>query len=94
MNTALNAVWALVPLAQEMPDPEDVKPGWLGFGIFLLLAAAVVFLAFSFRKQLKRVNFPTGEDEKGAADDAEDRPESPGGDRRPRGTEEGPDRSG
>lgn len=47
----------LVPLVDEVPDPEDVKPGWLGFGVFLLLAAALVFLAFSFRKQLRKVDF-------------------------------------
>ncbi|HSE08626.1 MAG TPA: hypothetical protein VLB29_08160 [Nocardioidaceae bacterium] len=55
---AMTVLWTvLVPLADEVPDPEDVKPGWLGFGVFLLLAAAVVFLVFSFRKQLRKVNF-------------------------------------
>ena len=48
------AVPALTLLAQPAPDPEDVKPGWLGFGVFLLLAAAVVVLAFSFVKQLRK----------------------------------------
>ena len=48
------AVPALTLLAQQAPDPEDVKPGWLGFGVFLLLAAAVVVLAFSFVKQLRK----------------------------------------
>jgi hypothetical protein len=69
MNAALTTVWTvLAPLAQQTPDPEDVKPGWLGFGVFLLLAAAVVFLAFSFRKQIRRVNFPGGGDERPAHD--------------------------
>ena len=45
---------ALLALAQRVPDPEDVKPGWLGFLVVLLLGVAVVFLAFSFRKQLRR----------------------------------------
>ena len=54
----MTVLWTvLVPLVDEVPDPEDVKPGWLGFGVFLLLAAAVVFLVFSFRKQLKKVDF-------------------------------------
>jgi hypothetical protein len=62
--TPLIAVWAvLVPLVDEVPDPEDVKPGWLGFGVFLLLAAAVVLLVLSLRKQLRKVNF----DERGDA---------------------------
>jgi hypothetical protein len=47
----------LLPLVEEGPDPADVKPGWLGFGVFLLLAAAVVLLWLSFRKQLRKVNF-------------------------------------
>ena len=56
--TAMTAVWTvLVPLEDKVPDPNDVKPGWLGFVMFLLLLAAVVFLGFSFRKQLRKVNF-------------------------------------
>ena len=62
LSAALTAsstiLWTvLLPLVEESPDPDDVKPGWLGFSVFLLLAAAVVFLAFSFRKQLKKVDF-------------------------------------
>lgn len=65
---AVTTVWTvLVPLVDEVPDPEDVKPGWLGFGVFLLLAAAVVLLVFSFRKQLRKVNF---EEPKGDGPDA------------------------
>ena len=56
--TAMTAVWTvLVPLEDKVPDPNDVKPGWLGFVMFLLLLAAVVFLGFSVRKQLRKVNF-------------------------------------
>lgn len=63
MNAALTTAWAvLMPLAQQAPDPEDVKPGWLGFGVFLLLVAAVVFLALSFRKHVKKVTFPVSDD--------------------------------
>ena len=35
MNTLLAV---LVPLVDKAPDPADVKPGWLGFGVFLALA--------------------------------------------------------
>jgi hypothetical protein len=67
--TAMTAVWTvLVPLEEKVPDPNDVKPGWLGFVMFLLLLAAVVFLAFSFRKQLRKVSFE--EPGKGTAGDA------------------------
>jgi hypothetical protein len=58
----------LVLAAQETPEPEDVKAGWLGLFVFLALAAAVVFLWFSLRKQLGRVTF----EEKGAPGDPGD----------------------
>ncbi len=54
----MNALLAvLVPLVDKTPDPADVKPGWLGFGVFLALAVAVAFLWFSMRKQLRKVDF-------------------------------------
>jgi hypothetical protein len=52
--------------AQEGPAPEDVKAGWLGLLVWLALAGAVVFLAFSLRKHLRKVDFeeePDGTDE-------------------------------
>jgi hypothetical protein len=69
MNTLVAASLALVQsLAEQPPEPEDVKAGWLGFAVFLLLALAVVVLAFSFVKHLRRakVNF----DARDAADAA------------------------
>ena len=58
----MTPVWTvLVPLlarvAEQGPDPEDVKAGWLGFAVFLLLAVAVAFLGFSLRKHLRKVDF-------------------------------------
>lgn len=47
----------ILPLVDQAPDPEDVKPGWLGFTVFLLLAGAMVLLGLSLRKHLRRVNF-------------------------------------
>jgi hypothetical protein len=44
----------LVSAADKTPKPEDVKAGWTAFVIFLLLAGAVVVLAFSFVKQLRK----------------------------------------
>lgn len=41
-------------LVDQSPKPEDVKAGWTAFAIFLLLAAAVVFLGFSLVKQLRK----------------------------------------
>lgn len=53
MTTSLTV---LAPLAQKI-NPADVKPGWLAFGIFLAMFAAVILLWLSMRKQLKKVNF-------------------------------------
>ena len=39
-------------------DPNVVKPGWTALVVTLLLAAAVVFLYFSMRKQFRRINIP------------------------------------
>jgi hypothetical protein len=56
----MSTLWfthVVLPLAQKPPDPADVKQGWLGFGVFLALAVAVVLLWLSLRRQLKKVNF-------------------------------------
>ncbi len=64
-------VLAAVPfLVEEGPAPEDVKAGWLGFSVWIALVVAVVILALSLRKHLKRVNF---EEEPDAADTDEQR---------------------
>jgi hypothetical protein len=45
---------ALVLVADEAPEAEDVKAGWLAFVVFLLLIGAVVLLGFSLVKHLRR----------------------------------------
>jgi uncharacterized membrane protein YbhN (UPF0104 family) len=60
MNTLL-ILFVLV--ADKNPDPEDVKPGWLGFGVFIALAVAVALLWLSMRKQLRKVDFEEAPDE-------------------------------
>ena len=47
----------LTSAADQVPEPEDVKAGWLGFGVFLALAVAVAVLGFSLRKHLRKVDF-------------------------------------
>ncbi|NYD42998.1 hypothetical protein [Nocardioides panaciterrulae] len=48
-------VWAQVlPFTDAPPKPEDVKAGWTAFALFLLLGVAVVLLAVSLVKQLKK----------------------------------------
>ncbi len=64
----------LAASSQQVPEPEDVKAGWLGFAVFLALAAAVAVLGFSLRKQLRRVDFEERDDARPAAP-AEQEPE-------------------
>ena len=60
---ALTTLWTLVPHAEDIPDPNDVKPGWLGFVVVVGLGVAVVVLLLSFRKQLRKVDFPQPQDQ-------------------------------
>ncbi|MDF1603323.1 hypothetical protein [Nocardioides sp. YIM 152315] len=46
----------VVALADEAPEAEDVKAGWLAFAIFIGLILAVAFLGFSLVKQLRKVD--------------------------------------
>jgi hypothetical protein len=57
MTHLLSLYLVVATAAQKAPDPDDVKPGWLGFGVFVALAIAVAVLWFSLRKHLGRVNF-------------------------------------
>ncbi len=71
MSTLLASLPALLlVLAAKGPDPADVKPGWLGFGMFLLLALATVLLWLSFRKQLKKIHFPEDDSPAGESGDS------------------------
>ncbi len=45
---------ALVVTADPTPAPEDVKAGWVAFGVFLALAVAVAFLGFSLSRHLRK----------------------------------------
>jgi hypothetical protein len=46
----------VVALADEVPEAEDVKAGWLAFAIFIGLILAVAFLGWSLVKQLRKVD--------------------------------------
>ena len=52
----MNALIYLVPLADKVPDPSDVKAGWVAFGVFVGLCLAVAFLGFSLTKHLRRAD--------------------------------------
>jgi hypothetical protein len=42
------------PAADQVPEDEDVKAGWIAFIIFIGLILAVAFLGFSLVKQLRK----------------------------------------
>ena len=76
MNTLWVTVVLALPLGVKAPDPADVKPGWLGFGLFLALAAATFLLWMSMRRQLKKVDFVEERDpERDPEPDPEPRPD-------------------
>lgn len=46
---------AVIAFADDpVPEAEDVKAGWLAFGVFIALILAVTFLGFSLVKQLRK----------------------------------------
>jgi uncharacterized membrane protein len=55
----MNPLLTLALAMEEAPAPEDTKPGWIAFLVFMLLVATVVFLAYSLNKHLRkaRANF-------------------------------------
>jgi hypothetical protein len=54
LSVAPDLLTFVVSLADEVPDEEDVKAGWLAFAIFIGLILAVAFLGFSLVKHLRR----------------------------------------
>ncbi len=54
LTLAPDLLTAVVSLADEVPQDDDVKAGWLAFGIFIALIVAVALLGFSLVKQLRK----------------------------------------
>jgi hypothetical protein len=50
----------LVPLLDDVPEPEDVTPGWIYALVIIGLFAVTILLWFSMRKQLKKIRFDDG----------------------------------
>jgi hypothetical protein len=69
----MNALIYLVPLADQVPDPSEVKAGWVAFAVFIGLCLAVAFLGFSLTKHLRRASDNA---ERGAFDPS-DKPREP-----------------
>ena len=59
-------------------DPNIVRPGWTPLFVVLLLAAAMVFLYFSMRKQFRKIRTPDD-----VADEAAEEADDPTSEHRP-----------
>ena len=44
----------IITLADETPDPTEVKAGPLGFAVWIFMIIAVVVIGFSLVKQLRK----------------------------------------
>ena len=55
MNALISLAPLLVAWVDKAPDPNDVKAGWVAFGVFIALALAVAFLGWSLSKHLRKV---------------------------------------
>ena len=75
MDTLILLVPLLVDGADKVPDPSEVKAGWLGFLVFIGLALAVTVLGFSLTRHLRKARDNA---EKGVFDASDDpRPRTP-----------------
>jgi hypothetical protein len=50
----MNPLILLLPLADKVPAPNDVKAGWGAFGLFIALAVAVALLGWSLTRHLRK----------------------------------------
>ncbi len=59
----LSGLHGLVRLAGDpVPDPSEVKPGWIALVVVLSLCAATTLLWLSLRKHLGRIQVPREDD--------------------------------
>jgi hypothetical protein len=62
VESLLSVATALVGLVGQatdpVPDPQDVKPGWIALITVASLCAASLLLWFSMRKQLRKIQVP------------------------------------
>lgn len=73
-----NLLLVVLPFAADpVPEPEDVKPGWIAFVVVMALVAASILLWLSMRKQLGRIRVPREGGEADTAEDVEDAGDGP-----------------
>ena len=58
MNVLVVLPLILARAADPVPAAEDVKPGWIALITVVSLCLASLFLWFSMRKQLRRIQVP------------------------------------
>jgi predicted permease len=63
-------LFLLAAVTDPPPSENDVKAGWGALALMLLLIAAVVFLLWSFTRQIRKVR---AAQEAGVFDDADDK---------------------
>ena len=56
----MNALLVVQAATTTVPDPAEVKPGWLALVIVLLMGLATFLLWRSMNHQLKKVDFDDG----------------------------------
>jgi hypothetical protein len=54
MSTLVTVLAGLVPVADPVPSEDQIGAGWGAVVVFVLLAAAIIFLAFSLTKHLRK----------------------------------------
>jgi hypothetical protein len=54
LGLVLGHVPGLAVLADKVPSEDEIGAGWIYAVVFVLLAGAVVFLAFSLTKHLRK----------------------------------------
>ena len=68
----MSTVWlssiVLALAADPVPDAKDVRPGWIALVTVVALCAASLFLWFSMRKQIRRIQVPREDETSGPAD--------------------------
>lgn len=62
----------LTSALDEVPAPEDVRPGWLAMGLMAVMVVVTVLLWRSMRTQIGRIDFE--EADQGAAPEREATP--------------------
>lgn len=54
MNTAYTIAAFIAVATDPVPDKENIKAGWVAFGIFIAMAVAVGLLGWSLTRHLKK----------------------------------------